>query len=187
MGLCRILFAVFMVIPLIEIAFFVVIGNAIGLWPTLAGVLITAVARSLVLRYQGMAVFRDIQGQMRGGQLPGRSMGRLPDLRHGGGDEQRLTLQRLVRAAVGVASISSKAAKNRVRATYPMDYLGEVRVGVRSVSYARAVARVQRSVHASSPSSRYRRHPATRRAAREQSAALLPRRCRSADLPDLLA
>lgn len=74
MGPGRILFAVFMIIPLIEIAFFVVIGNAIGLWPTLAGVLLTAVAGSLVLRYQGMAVFRDIQRQMGSGQLPGRSL-----------------------------------------------------------------------------------------------------------------
>jgi UPF0716 protein FxsA len=74
MGLGRILFAVFMVIPLIEIAFFVVIGNAIGLWPTLAGVLITAVAGSLVLRYQGMAVFNDIRGQMNRGQVPGKAL-----------------------------------------------------------------------------------------------------------------
>jgi hypothetical protein len=62
MGFGRILFAVFMLVPLIEIAFFVVIGNAIGLWPTLAGVLITAIVGSLVLRYQGMAVFNDIRG-----------------------------------------------------------------------------------------------------------------------------
>jgi len=74
MGPGRILFLVFMIIPLIEIAFFVIIGNAIGLWPTLAGVLVTAVVGSVVLRYQGMAVFRDIQRQMGSGQLPGRSL-----------------------------------------------------------------------------------------------------------------
>ncbi|HEY0854050.1 MAG TPA: FxsA family protein, partial [Devosia sp.] len=70
MGLGRILFLVFMLVPLIEIAFFVLIGNAIGLWPTLAGVLITAVVGSLVLRYQGMAVFNDMRAQMNRGQVP---------------------------------------------------------------------------------------------------------------------
>ena len=74
MGPGRILFAVFMLVPLIEIAFFVVIGNAIGLWPTLAGVLITAIVGSLVLRYQGMAVFNDIRGQMGRGQIPARAL-----------------------------------------------------------------------------------------------------------------
>lgn len=75
MGFGRILFLVFMIVPLIEIAFFVVIGNAIGLWPTLAGVLITAVIGSLVLRYQGMAVFNDIRNQMNRGQMPARALG----------------------------------------------------------------------------------------------------------------
>lgn len=75
MGFGRILFLVFMIVPLIEIAFFVVIGNAIGLWPTLAGVLVTAVVGSLVLRYQGMAVFNDIRAQMAQGQMPARSLG----------------------------------------------------------------------------------------------------------------
>lgn len=70
----RLLFAVFMIIPLIEIAFFIVIGNAIGLWPTLLGVLVTAVAGSLVLRYQGRALFAEIQQTMARGVLPGRAL-----------------------------------------------------------------------------------------------------------------
>lgn len=74
MGLGRILFLTFMVVPLIEIAFFVVIGNAIGLWPTLAGVLITAIVGSLVLRYQGMAVFNDMRQQMNRGQVPAKAL-----------------------------------------------------------------------------------------------------------------
>ncbi len=74
MGLGRILFAVFLIVPLIEIAFFVLIGNAIGLWPTLAGVLITAVVGSLVLRHQGMAVLTDLRQQMAQGRVPARAM-----------------------------------------------------------------------------------------------------------------
>ncbi len=74
MGLGRILFAVFLIVPLIEIAFFVLIGNAIGLWPTLAGVLITAVVGSLVLRHQGMAVLTELRRQMAQGRVPARAM-----------------------------------------------------------------------------------------------------------------
>lgn len=70
----RILFALFMVVPLVEIAFFVVIGNAIGLWPTLAGVLVTAVVGSLVLRHQGFALFREIQETTARGLLPARAL-----------------------------------------------------------------------------------------------------------------
>ncbi len=70
----RLLFAVFMIVPLIEIAFFVIIGNAIGLWPTLLGVLVTAVAGSLVLRWQGQALFSEIRTTMGQGILPARAL-----------------------------------------------------------------------------------------------------------------
>lgn len=70
----RILFAVFLIVPLIEIAFFVIIGNAIGLWPTLAGVLLTAVAGSLILRWQGLQLFNEIRSSMGAGRLPARAL-----------------------------------------------------------------------------------------------------------------
>ena len=70
----RILFAVFLIVPLIEIAFFVVIGNAIGLWPTLAGVLLTAVGGSLILRWQGLQLFNEIRSSMGAGRLPARAI-----------------------------------------------------------------------------------------------------------------
>ena len=70
----RLLFAAFMIVPLVEIALFVIIGNAIGLWPTLFGVLVTAVAGSFVLRYQGTALFNEIRGTMARGALPARAL-----------------------------------------------------------------------------------------------------------------
>ncbi|MGN6489566.1 MAG: FxsA family protein [Devosia sp.] len=70
----RILFAVFLIVPLIEIACFVLIGNAIGLWPTLAGVLLMAVAGSLILRWQGLALLNEIRSSMGRGQLPARAL-----------------------------------------------------------------------------------------------------------------
>lgn len=70
----RILFLAFLVVPLIEIACFIVIGNAIGLLPTLLGVLLMAVAGSLLLRYQGLSVLNNIRSTMGRGELPARSL-----------------------------------------------------------------------------------------------------------------
>ncbi len=70
----RLLFLIFLLVPLVEIAFFVVIGQAIGLWPTLLGVLVTAVAGSFVLRLQGMALFAQIRATMGQGMLPARAL-----------------------------------------------------------------------------------------------------------------
>ena len=71
----RIVFLVFLAVPLIEIALFILIGQAIGLLPTLLGVLITAVAGALLIRWQGMAALNDMQAAMRRGELPARQMG----------------------------------------------------------------------------------------------------------------
>jgi UPF0716 protein FxsA len=70
----RVLFAAFLAIPLIEIAFFVLIGQAIGLWPTLLGVVITALAGASLLRWQGMQVIADLRRTAERGELPGRQI-----------------------------------------------------------------------------------------------------------------
>lgn len=70
----RILFLIFLVVPLIEIALFVIIGQAIGLWPTLLGVLLTALAGAFVLRIQGMKLFAEIRETMGRGMLPARAL-----------------------------------------------------------------------------------------------------------------
>lgn len=70
----RLLFLAFLLVPLIEIACFILIGNAIGLWPTLLGVLVTAVAGSLLLRFQGISIINDIRATMGRGELPARSL-----------------------------------------------------------------------------------------------------------------
>lgn len=70
----RMLFLVFLAVPLIEIALFIVIGQAIGVVPTLLGVLLTAVAGAALIRWQGMAALNDMQAAMRRGELPARRM-----------------------------------------------------------------------------------------------------------------
>ena len=47
------LFAIFVAIPVIEIALFIQVGGLIGLWPTLGIVIATAVAGSWLVRAQG--------------------------------------------------------------------------------------------------------------------------------------
>jgi UPF0716 protein FxsA len=65
---------VFLAVPLIEIAFFIVIGNTIGLWPTLAGVLLTAVVGSVVLRWQGLSLLNEIRSTVGQGRVPARAI-----------------------------------------------------------------------------------------------------------------
>lgn len=47
------LFLAFLMVPLIEIALFIQVGGLIGLWPTLAIVVLTAVAGTMLVRSQG--------------------------------------------------------------------------------------------------------------------------------------
>lgn len=69
------LFAVFVGVPLMEIAAFVVIGGKIGLGWTLAMVVITAVIGSALLRYQSFSTFQRIQREMAEGRVPGEALG----------------------------------------------------------------------------------------------------------------
>ena len=55
------LLAAFIAVPLIEIALFIQVGGAIGLWPTLAIVLITAVLGSWLVRTQGVQELGKLQ------------------------------------------------------------------------------------------------------------------------------
>lgn len=49
------LFLLFLAVPLIEIALFIQIGGLIGLWPTLAIVVLTAVLGTWLVRSQGLS------------------------------------------------------------------------------------------------------------------------------------
>ena len=63
-------FALFLAIPLIEIALFVTVGGWLTLWPTLAIVLGTGFLGVFVMRQQGMRAMSDMQTAMRGIQSP---------------------------------------------------------------------------------------------------------------------
>ncbi len=68
MGL--ILFLAFLLTPLVEIAVFVKVGGAIGLVPTLAIVILTAMLGAALWRAQGLSTWARAQEALNRGELP---------------------------------------------------------------------------------------------------------------------
>lgn len=73
--LVRLILILILALPLIEIGLFIVIGQTIGLWPTLLGIVLTGIGGALVLRWQGMGVLRQMQLRFSRGEMPARQMG----------------------------------------------------------------------------------------------------------------
>ena len=65
-----ILLAIFVGVPLAEIAVLIEVGGWIGVGPTLAVIVLTAVAGIWMLRRQGIAVLRRAQEQIQAGAVP---------------------------------------------------------------------------------------------------------------------
>jgi UPF0716 protein FxsA len=55
------LFLAFLLVPIIEIALFIQVGGLIGLWPTLAIVVLTAVLGTALVRTQGRMAIANLQ------------------------------------------------------------------------------------------------------------------------------
>jgi UPF0716 protein FxsA len=58
------IFVAFAAVPLIEIALFIQVGGLIGLWPTLALVLLTAIVGTALVRSQGARALADLRGAL---------------------------------------------------------------------------------------------------------------------------
>ncbi len=56
------IFLLFLLVPLIEIGLFIQVGGLIGLWPTLAIVVLTAIAGTMMVRSQGFRVLNELRG-----------------------------------------------------------------------------------------------------------------------------
>jgi UPF0716 protein FxsA len=67
-------FLIFLALPLIEIALFILIGGAIGVGPTLLGVVLSTVFGSLIIRQQGLKLLAEVRETMGRGVLPARSL-----------------------------------------------------------------------------------------------------------------
>lgn len=72
MGL--LLLAAFIGVPLLEIAVFIQVGGLIGLWPTLAIVVLTAILGTWQLRVQGLATLARARAEINRGGLPTREL-----------------------------------------------------------------------------------------------------------------
>lgn len=57
-------------LPVIEIAVFIYVGQAIGVWKVVALVLLSAVLGAVLLRFQSISVIRKINRDMRQGRTP---------------------------------------------------------------------------------------------------------------------
>lgn len=68
------LFVLFIAIPLIEIALFIQVGGLLGLWPTLAIVIATALLGTSLLRAQGAQAMADLRRSMNALQDPSESL-----------------------------------------------------------------------------------------------------------------
>jgi len=64
------IFLALVIVPLIEIALFIEVGGWLGLWPTLAVVVLTALAGATLLRVQGLATIGDLRGRIDRGEDP---------------------------------------------------------------------------------------------------------------------
>lgn len=64
------LFLIFVAVPIIEIALFIQVGGWIGLWPTLAIVVLTALAGTILVRTQGIQTLRRLQANLAEGRDP---------------------------------------------------------------------------------------------------------------------
>jgi UPF0716 protein FxsA len=64
------LFLLFVAVPILEIALFIQVGGLIGLWPTLAIVVLTAFAGIALVRTQGLQALRALQTNLSQGRDP---------------------------------------------------------------------------------------------------------------------
>ncbi len=68
MGL--VLLLVMIGVPIVEIAVFIEVGGRLGLWPTLATVILTAMAGTALLRQQGLATLQRVRESLEANRFP---------------------------------------------------------------------------------------------------------------------
>lgn len=66
----RVLFALFIIVPIIEITVLMQVGALIGAWPTVAIVIVSAWLGAKYVRQQGLATLQSVQTKMAKGEMP---------------------------------------------------------------------------------------------------------------------
>lgn len=68
------LLLLFLIVPLIETWVLIQVGSAIGVWSTIALVILTAIIGSQMARFQGLQTLREVQACQQRGELPAQPM-----------------------------------------------------------------------------------------------------------------
>ncbi|TMM41439.1 FxsA family protein [Colwellia ponticola] len=66
----QLLFVLFIIIPIIEITVIMQVGALLGLWPTVAIVILSAWLGAKYVRQQGLATLQSVQTKMAQGEMP---------------------------------------------------------------------------------------------------------------------
>ena len=69
-----ILLLLFIAVPIIEIGLFIQVGGFLGLWPTIALVLITAFVGASLVRSQGLQTLMSVQSRLQQGEMPAQQI-----------------------------------------------------------------------------------------------------------------
>ncbi|KZW99630.1 F exclusion suppressor [Pseudoalteromonas luteoviolacea] len=70
----KVLFLLFIVVPIVEIALLIQISDVIGGFATIALVIATAILGAKLVKQQGLGAYSNVQRQMASGQLPGQDL-----------------------------------------------------------------------------------------------------------------
>jgi UPF0716 protein FxsA len=61
-------------LPISDIASLIVVGNRIGVWPTVAAIVVSGILGSILVRSQGFAIVQRARETLRSGRFPAREM-----------------------------------------------------------------------------------------------------------------
>ena len=70
----RILFVLFLIVPIVEISILIQLSEVIGGWPTILLVVVTAYLGAKMVKQQGLATLAQIQQKSAMGQIPGEEL-----------------------------------------------------------------------------------------------------------------
>ncbi len=66
----RVLFLLFIIVPIIEITVLMQVGEILGVWPTIAIVVVSAWLGAKYVKQQGLATLQSVQTKMSQGEMP---------------------------------------------------------------------------------------------------------------------
>ncbi|MDQ4097673.1 MAG: FxsA family protein [Actinomycetota bacterium] len=69
-----VLLVLFLIVPIVELAVIIQVGQAIGVVPTIATLIGVSVVGSWLVKREGMGVWRRFRQQMEAGHVPGREL-----------------------------------------------------------------------------------------------------------------